>query len=69
MQAQTISLVDDSFVSQLKGLELQKGEMAAEATVLRASQPSDQPVLVGTYQLQWSRLVVKNLMRQEIQKI
>lgn len=48
-------LVDDTFISQLEGLELQKGEMAAEATVLNVSQPSDQPVHVGTYHLQWSR--------------
>lgn len=53
--AQHVRLVDDSFISQLKDLQLQKGEMAAEATVLSVSQPSDQPVHVGTYQLQWSR--------------
>lgn len=53
--APNVSLVDETFISQLQGLELQKGEMAAEASVLTVSQPSDQPVHVGTYQLQWSR--------------
>lgn len=57
-QAQNVQLVDDAFVSQLESLELQKGEMAAEATVLTVSQPSDQPVHVGTYHLQWSRCVI-----------
>lgn len=50
--------MDDSFTSQLQGLQLQKGEMAAEATVLKVGHPSEQPVHVGTYQLQWSRCVV-----------
>ncbi|XP_067008734.2 trafficking protein particle complex subunit 11 [Anabrus simplex] len=47
--------VDEKMLSQLKSLRLKNGEVGTEAFCVTVHQPSEQPVALGIYTLQWKR--------------
>nr|CAD7408851.1 unnamed protein product [Timema cristinae] len=52
---QHVSTVDSELKSQIVDLRLKSGDTGAEAFCIVVDQPSDQPVALGVYTIQWNR--------------
>ncbi|XP_063238337.1 trafficking protein particle complex subunit 11 [Bacillus rossius redtenbacheri] len=52
---QQVGLVDGQLRSQVKGLRLEGGDVGSEAFCVAVERPSEQPVALGVYTLQWHR--------------